>query len=306
MKESNNVLNNKFLVIKKVSILGILGNIFLLFIKALIGFSTKSQAMIADSMNSASDIFASLMTFIGNKIASEPGDESHNLGHGKAEYLFSMFISISMILLSFKLFYDSLYSIIFGSSFTFSWLLVVISIITIITKFILYLYTKKAYTKYPNLLLKANMKDHRNDCIITTFTLISALLTLLNIYFVDGLVGICISIWICFTGIKIFIESFNVLMDMSIDNTTKNTILDIVKLNPEIKDVISLISKPVGVNYLVFITIAVDGNLTTFASHDLADNLEKEISKLDNVSTTVVHVEPYLDEEEIKVENENI
>ena len=57
------------------------GNIFLLIIKATIGFIAKSQAMIADSVNSASDIFASLMTFIGNKIASKPGDSDHNFGH---------------------------------------------------------------------------------------------------------------------------------------------------------------------------------------------------------------------------------
>ena len=68
----------------------IIGNIFLLIIKAIIGFMSHSQALIADSFNSAGDIFASLMTFIGNKIASEPNDEDHNLGHGKAEYIFSM------------------------------------------------------------------------------------------------------------------------------------------------------------------------------------------------------------------------
>lgn len=66
---------------KIAGILGIIGNIFLLVIKAFVGFISKSQAMIADSVNSASDIFASLMTFIGNKIASKPGDADHNFGH---------------------------------------------------------------------------------------------------------------------------------------------------------------------------------------------------------------------------------
>lgn len=66
---------------KAAGILGIFGNIFLLIIKATIGFISKSQAMIADSINSASDIFASVMTFIGNKIASKPGDDDHNFGH---------------------------------------------------------------------------------------------------------------------------------------------------------------------------------------------------------------------------------
>ena len=54
-------------------------------IKGIIGFISGSKAMIADSLNSASDIFSSIMTFIGNKIASVPRDDDHNLGHGKAD-----------------------------------------------------------------------------------------------------------------------------------------------------------------------------------------------------------------------------
>lgn len=77
--------------------------------------------MIADAANSAGDIFASLMTFIGNKIASEPRDENHNFGHGKAEYIFSLFISISMIFVSLKLLYDSICSLIYENHFTPSW-----------------------------------------------------------------------------------------------------------------------------------------------------------------------------------------
>ena len=93
-------MDSKFKDIKKAGLLGIVGNIFLLIIKGTIGFITKSQSMIADSVNSASDILASLMTFIGNKISSEPKDNDHNFGHGKAEYLFSLFISITMIVIS--------------------------------------------------------------------------------------------------------------------------------------------------------------------------------------------------------------
>ena len=282
----------KFKLTKKAGIYGIIGNIFLLIIKAIIGFLSKSQAMIADSVNSASDIFASLMTFIGNKIASVPKDEDHNLGHGKAEYIFSMFISISMIILSAKLLYDSVIALIFGSELNFSWFLVVVCIVTIITKLCLFLYTHHAYKKHKNILLEANMKDHRNDCIITTFTLVSVLLTLADIYWFDSLVGIGISIWICYTGANIFIESYNVLMDISVDDKTKDLILDIAHGYKEIKGIDNLISTPVGDRYLIFLTIQLDGNMSTFDNHELADNLEKNITALDNVYKTIVHVDP--------------
>lgn len=285
-------MDERFKITKRAGIYGIIGNIFLLIIKAIVGFLTKSQAMIADSMNSAGDIFASLMTFIGNKIASVPDDDDHNFGHGKAEYIFSMFISISMILVSAKLLYDSFITLILGSELIFSWILIGVCIITIITKFLLYLYTKNAAKKYNNILLEANMKDHRNDCIVTFFTLISTLLTLCGIYWFDSIVGIGISIWICYTGIKIFVESYNVLMDISVDEKTQDLILDIVHTFKEIKSVEKIVSTPVGNKYIVFITIHVDGNMTTFESHNLADSLEKTVNQIENIYKTIVHVEP--------------
>ena len=285
-------MEERFNITKKAGMYGIIGNIFLLIIKAIVGFVSKSQAMIADSINSAGDIFASLMTFIGNKIASAPNDEDHNFGHGKAEYIFSMFISISMILVSAKLLYDSIMTLISGSELTFSWFLVLVCIATIITKLSLYFYTKKAYKKYNNILLEANMKDHRNDCIVTTFTLISIILALFDIYWFDSIVGIGISIWICYAGVTIFIESYNVLMDVSINEETKDIILDIAHGYKEIKKVDSITSSPVGNKYMVFLTISLDGNMSTFESHNLADSLEKNINELPNVYKTIVHVDP--------------
>lgn len=284
--------DNRFSQTKKVGILGIFGNIFLLLIKGFIGFTTKSQAMIADSINSAGDIFASLMTFIGNKISSAPKDDDHNFGHGKAEYIFSMFIGLSMIIVSFKLLYDSVLTLIFGSKLTFSWLLVITCFITIAVKAFLYLYTRSAAKKYDNILLKANMNDHRNDCIVTTFTLISVLLSLKGIYWFDSLTGIGISIWIGYTGFKFFIESYNVLMDISVDDQTKDLILDIVNSYKDIKSVQSISSTPVGYKYIIVLVINVDGNMSTFESHSLADTIEKSVCALDNVYKTIVHVEP--------------
>lgn len=286
------VFMDRFEVTKKAGILGILGNIFLLIIKASIGFLSHSQAMIADSMNSAGDIFASLMTFIGNKIASEPSDESHNFGHGKAEYIFSFLISLSMILVAFKLLMDSITSVLNQSELTFSWLLVFVCIITILVKLALYLYTSHLSKKSNNILLEANKKDHRNDCIVTTFTLISILLTLVHIYWVDGVVGIGISIWIAFTGIKIFIESYNVLMDNSIDSATTDLIYDLAHNYKEIKKIDHVSSTPVGYQYIIVLTIYVDGNMTTFKSHELADLLEKDIDSIEKIYKTIIHVNP--------------
>lgn len=286
-------MEERFKVTKKAGIYGIIGNIFLLTIKAIVGFTSKSQSMIADCINSAGDIFASLMTFIGNKIASAPGDDTHNFGHGKAEYIFSLFIALSMIFVSLKTLADAVITLFVGNNITFSWWLVIVCIVTIIIKLLLFLYTKAMYKKYNNILLEASLEDHRNDCIITTFTLISVLLSLKGINWFDSLVGIGISAWICKTGIEIFIESYNILMDISVDEKTKDIILDLAHAYKEVKGINEFSSTPVGYQYIIFLTIAVDGNMSTFDSHQLADDLEASIIELDKVYKAIVHVEPF-------------
>lgn len=286
------IFMDRFEVTKKAGMLGIIGNIFLLVIKSIVGFLSHSQSMIADAANSAGDIFASLMTFIGNKIASEPDDDSHNFGHGKAEYIFSLFISMAMMLVSFKLLYDSIFSLVNQSKLTFSWFLILVCIITIIIKLFLFIYANKLSKQYNNILLEANKKDHRNDCIVTTFTLISILLSLIGIYWFDGIVGIGISVWIFVTGLKIFIESYNILMDISIDENTRNLIMDIIQKYPKIRKADKISSSPVGYQYMIVLTIYVDGNMSTFESHELADKLENDITSLENIYKTIVHVHP--------------
>ena len=252
----------KYKDIRLASIFGIVGNIFLLIIKAIVGFITNSQAMIADSVNSAGDILSSVMTYVGNRIASKPGDDDHNLGHGKAEYIYSMLISIAMIATALIILKDSVFVIINNQ-------------------------------KYNNLLIKANSKDHICDCFVTSANLISCLLTLVNIYVFDGIVGIGISIWMLMTYVKIFIESYHVLMDKAMDEKTKELVYEIVKEHKEIIKTNHFNSTPVGYKYQISLTIFVDGNLSTFESHDIANRLEKEIIKrIDSVYLAVIHVNP--------------
>lgn len=279
--------------IKRASILGIIGNIFLFIIKVIIGYASNSIAMISDAFNSGGDVFSSFMTFIGNKIASKPADEDHNLGHGKAEYIYSMIISIVMIITGLVIGKDSIIGLINKTKVEYSIYLIIVCITTISLKFILFIYTNYISKKYKSLLVKANSTDHRNDCFLTTCTLISCIFAKYNIFYVDKIVGLFISIWIIYSSVKIFIQSYDVLMDKAINNETKEKVLEIVKNNKEVKDIIEFSSMPVGYQYQISFTICVDGNMTTSRSHEIADKLEKEITKqIDEVYLTIIHVNP--------------
>lgn len=284
---------DRFKAANRASIFGIVGNIFLFIIKVIVGFISSSQAMIADAFNSASDILSSFMTYIGNRVASKDADDDHNLGHGKAEYIYSMLISIVMFILGAKIFIDSILSILKPNDFQFTIWLVIVCIVTIVVKLFLYLYTKSIGKKYNNLLVEANSKDHRNDVIITSTNLIAAICSLFGFTLVDGIVGLGISLWIIFTAMKIYIESYDVLMDKTISNETKDKVLAIIEEHEEVLKIQHFNATPVGYRYMVNFSIFVDGNLSTFESHDIANKLEKEIGKrVPEIYLTVIHVNP--------------
>ena len=285
MKERNKSAN-------MAGLMGIIGNIFLFIIK-IIGLISNSKAMIADATNSGSDVFNSVLTVIGNKVSSKGRDDDHNLGHGKAEYIYSLLISITMILLGLKTVYDSFLSIIKPTRYSFNYFLVIVCIITIITKISLYLYTNNIGKKHKNILVEANAKDHLNDCFITSITLLSVIMSYYNIKYIDGIVGIIIAIWIVYSGISIFINSYDVLMDKTCPSIIKDEVMKIINKHKEIDHITHFNATPVGYKYQVSFSIFVDGNLSTFASHDIADNLEKEIDKeVEEIYLTVIHVNP--------------
>ena len=185
---------------EKVGLIGILGNLFLFVIKIFIALASKSQALLADSVNSATDILSSIMTFVGGKISQNASDENHNYGYGKAEYVFSLLISVVMTYLAVTVSISGLKSLVLQTKFDFSYILILVCVITIVTKIILYKYTIKIGKKSENILILASSQDHKNDVLLTSSVLVGMIAAKFNVYFLDGLIAIIIA---C----KIFIET---------------------------------------------------------------------------------------------------
>lgn len=91
---------------------------------------------------------------------------------------------------------------------------------------------------------------------------------------------------------NIFLESYNVLMDKTISLENKKKVMDIIMKHKEIKKVEHFNATPVGYKYQISFTIYIDGNLSTFESHEIANKLEKEIDQLDEIYLTVIHINP--------------
>ena len=109
----------------------------------------------------------------------------------------------------------------------------------------------------------------------------------------DSIIGIIISICFLISGIKLFKDSYDILMDISVDKETRKKIEKLVLKNKEIIKVDDIHSISVGYKFIVVLTISVDGNLKTFDSHEIATNIENKIVKsVDNIKEVFVHINP--------------
>ncbi|MCG8501483.1 MAG: cation diffusion facilitator family transporter [Firmicutes bacterium] len=282
----------RYTLTKRISILGIVANILLLITKLTIGFISHSQAMIADGFNSAGDVFSSAMTYVGNKIASQPEDHNHPYGHGKAEYIFSMIISLSFLLVAYTIFQSSLNAVLNRETFVFSWWLVGIALSTIILKLGLFLYTRKIGKATDSLLILANSEDHRNDVFVSAATLLSIILGAQGIYWLDGIAGIGISAWIAYTGIQIFMSAFHVLMDTNINEKLKEDVVRTILTVDGVDHVDSVVAKPVGFQFIIIAKISVPGDLTIYQGHSIAARVKEKLKANKYISDVVVHVNP--------------
>lgn len=253
---------------------------------------SRSQAMIADAVNSGTDILSSLMTYIGGKISENAPDNEHNYGYGKAEYVFSLVISIVMGYLAVTVGFDGVDSLLHKKVFNFSIALIVVCFVTIFLKLGLYLYTRKIGNRDENILILANSEDHRNDVLITFSVLVGIIASKFNIYWLDGVVSVAIAIKIFMVAVDFFKQSYSVLTDKAIDETVKEEIKQIIQGYDDIDHIDKITSKATGKAFIVVIKVSVDGNITVNKSHEIAGKLKADVMKLKDVHDVVVHINP--------------
>lgn len=278
--------------VKKVGIIGIIANLFLLVLKFLGGIIFKSQGLIADAVNSFGDVFSSVVTLIGGKIAEKPEDIDHEFGHGKAEYVASFLIGIFMVIVGADTLYSSVKAAISNQSFEVSSFLLLIPIITIFVKSMLYVYVKFVAKKKHSVLIEVNAKDHRNDVLVSIGVLIGIIFGVSGYYFVDGIVGAIISLVIIVTGIKIAKEAYDILIDKCIDASISNELKEQIMQFEGINHIDEVKSKPTGDKHIFIVKISVDPNMTVLESHKIAGMIREKMRQNDKVYDVVVHINP--------------
>lgn len=281
----------------RVTLLSILWNVILTFIKIFAGFVGKSNAMIADGLHSASDIISSVGVLIGNKVARTPHDKEHNYGHEKAETLVSFLLSMLLIFVSIKIALGGIQSLLHLETVSVPTTLpLIVSLISIGIKEYQYRITIKVAKKINSPSLKADAWHHRSDALSSVAAFIGIGGSLLGFKALDPIATIIVGIFVAKVGFDIFKDSINELMDYSIADEEENKILNVAGKTNGVLNIGDLKTRKHGSMAYVDLTICVNKDLTVLQGHEIAHNLEITIlEELPIVKGVTVHVEPCID-----------
>lgn len=264
---------------KLAGIVGILSNSLLCVMKMLIGFLSGSIAIVADAVNNLADASSSLITLVGFKLASMPEDDEHPYGHARMEYLAGMAVSVMIIIVGVELGKSSIEKILHPSPLEFSWTVVIVLLLAIAIKVWQSLFNISAGKKINSLALIATGTDSRNDVISTSVVLAGVLMGhFLNVQ-IDGYLGLAVALFILWSGISLVKETVSPLLGEAPDPDLVNNIEKQAMSFDGVLGIHDLVVHNYGPGKIfASVHIEVDSDVDVMLSHDLVDNIEKQIS----------------------------
>lgn len=219
--------------------------------KITVGFFSNSVAISADGFNNLADAGTSLVSFLGFKIAGYGGGNTHLFGHGRIEWIMSIFTSIAVLLMGIKLAGDSAASIVSPDSPVFSMSALAVLLVSILVKGYMFCYNKRFSKITGSETLKATAADCMSDSLATAAVLISTTVSYITHLEIDGYCGVLVSAFIIFAGIKSLWEVLGRIMGQSADQEMAEGVLQIAESYPEIIDVHDLMFHDYGFGYFV-------------------------------------------------------
>lgn len=281
---------------------GIFTNLSLAILKGAVGFLSKSQALIADAANSASDVASSIAVLVGFRAAKLPPDRDHPYGHGKAESVAAIIVSVLVLLVGFEISRNAVVTLFSGGTLeapeSFAvWAL----IISIVVKELLFIYNIRLGRELRSQVLTATAWDHRSDVWASAAALIGVLAALagewLNqplLFYADPIAGLLVACLVLRMGYRLIRDSIHTTLDHVLHAEDAE---DLVHAAQNVKGVITvddLRAREHGHYVVVDAKISVNPNITVLEGHDIAKAVKQELmSKFSHVSDVFVHVNPY-------------
>ena len=277
----------------RVSIITLIINVFLSFLKILSGIFGKSSAMISDGVHSLSDIISTIIVIIGLRISNKTSDKEHQYGHERFE-------NVASIILSFLLFITGMFigiksiSNIYNKNFIIpTTISLVAAIISILVKEWMYHYTMRTAKKYESDSLKADAWHHRSDALSSIISLLGIIFTIKGLVYMDLIASLIITIIIIAISIEIFIESINKMLDKSCSEEIEEQIKKLILSVKGVNGIDLLKTRQFGNKIYVDLEINANRNISFEESHKITHKVHDKVeNEIENIKHIMIHINP--------------
>lgn len=287
--EERNRLSNQAVM------LTLAANILLALLKTVVGILGHSTALLADGVNSTSDVVYNVVVTMFVRRARVPADSDHPYGHTQLETVGALVVGAFVITTALTIFWNSvssLFDLLSGETAVnqVSIVALVIALFTVALKLGLSFYSNKIGEKTQNLAVIALAQDHRNDIFSATAVVIGIVLSRMGYLWVDPAAGAIVAFVILRTGISILRESTDDLMDTVPGDLLLRKVTIILDQMPNVHGIDTMQAHRFGQYLVINITIFVDGNLTIDEGNRISDQIEAQlIAEIDYVRAVHVH-----------------
>lgn len=279
----------------KATYFSIIGNTSLAIVKGLAGFFGNSYALIADAIESTTDIFASFLVLFGIKYSNKPADDNHPYGHGRAEPLITFLVVGFLITSATIIAYESIQNIGTPHELPKSWTLYILGAIIIWKEYSFQLVMKRSKETNSSS-LKADAWHHRSDAITSVAAFLGISIAL---YFgkgyesADDWAALFASGFILFNSYKIFRPALSEIMDEHMYDELVEEIRVVSLTVPGVLDTEKCFIRKAGMQYHVDLHARVEGTITVREGHDIAHDLKDTLrAQIPSLGHVLIHVEP--------------
>ncbi len=278
--------------------LGLVANAILAALKTAIGILGHSQALLADGINSTSDVIYYAVVAIFMRAARKPPDEEHPYGHRQLENIAALVVGAFVITTGITILWDSVngvFDILSGAETApaVAWVTLYVAVGTVAAKIGLWVYTSGVGRKARNVAMLALAADHRNDILSATAAALGILVGRLGYAWVDPLAGALVALFVLRTGIDIVRDTASELMDTTLERSFRKEIATITESVPGVESVDQIRAHRFGPYLVLNLTIVVDGSISVADGDGIASQVESElVRQMRLVREVHVHYHP--------------
>ena len=271
---------------------GIICNCLLAAGKLIVGHMTSSMSITADGLNNLSDGASSIVTLLGFKLAEKPADRKHPYGHARIEYIAGLTVAVMILFIGLELGKSSVEKLIDPEPIEFSFTAVWVLSASILVKLFMMLFNQKMGRRINSNALLATAADSRNDVMTTSAVLAASIVEHFYDVRIDGVMGIAVSLFILYSGIKLAGETMSPLLGEGANSELQKQITDYINGCPMVLGCHDLMVHDYGPGRrYASIHVEIDKNEDPMACHARIDRMERECLK--NYGThLVIHYDP--------------